>query len=83
MTCRQLIVKRDGKRMLQPVALRDWPDYKYRQNGAAFAETMRVARRACEKQTRFLQRLNELMPEDIFICIREAERPHVELARAA
>ena len=40
-TCRQLIVKRDGKLLLQPAEIRDWPDYKHRQNGMAFAETIR------------------------------------------
>ena len=40
-TCRQLIVKRGGRLMLLPAEIRDWPDYKYRQNGMAFAETLR------------------------------------------
>ena len=33
-TCRQLIVKRDGQLLLQPVFVRDWPDFKTRCNGA-------------------------------------------------
>lgn len=40
-TCRQLIVKRDGVLMLQPAEIRDWPDYKYRLNGMPFNEPLR------------------------------------------
>jgi len=40
-TCRQLIVKRDGVLMLQPAAVRDFPDYKYRMNGMPFNEPLR------------------------------------------
>jgi len=40
-TCRQLIVKRDGALMLQPAAVRDHPDYKYRLNGMPFNEPLR------------------------------------------
>jgi len=40
-TCRQLIVKTDGALMLQPAAVRDWPDYKYRLNGMPFNEPLR------------------------------------------
>jgi hypothetical protein len=40
-TCRQLIVKRDGALMLQPAEVRDWPDYKYRLNGMPFNEPLR------------------------------------------
>ncbi|MHC4404704.1 MAG: hypothetical protein ACYTG0_34055 [Planctomycetota bacterium] len=29
-TCRQLIVKRDGRLLLQPALVRDWPDFKTR-----------------------------------------------------
>ena len=40
-TCRQLIIEGDGPVLLQPAEVRDWPDYKYRQNGMAFAEPLR------------------------------------------
>ncbi len=40
-TLRQLIVKRDGTLLLQPAAVRDWPDYKYRMNGVPFSEPLR------------------------------------------
>ena len=62
------------------------PDHVYAEASktmGAGEATRQVVRRACEKQTRFLQRLNALMPKDIFVCIREAERPHIARARAA
>ncbi len=40
-TLRQLIVKRDGKLLLQPAVVRDQPDYKYRLNGMPFSEPLR------------------------------------------
>ena len=40
-TCRQLIVKQDGRLWLQRAAIRDWPDYKHREHGIAFAEHLR------------------------------------------
>jgi len=40
-TCRQLIVRRGGKLLLQPATARDWPDYKWREHGMAFAEHLR------------------------------------------
>lgn len=40
-TCRQLIFRRDGTVFLQPAAVRDWPDYKHREHGMAFAEHLR------------------------------------------
>ncbi len=40
-TCRQLIVKREGALLIQPAEVRDWPDYKYRQNGVPFSEHLR------------------------------------------
>ena len=40
-TCRQLIIQRDGALLLQPAAVRDWPDYKHREQGMAFAEPLR------------------------------------------
>ena len=40
-TCRQLIIERDGELMLQPAAVRDQPDYKYRLNGMPFNEPLR------------------------------------------
>ena len=40
-TCRQLIVKRDGRLLLQPALVRDWPDFKTRCNGAPFSENLR------------------------------------------
>ena len=40
-TCRQLIVDQDGQLLLQPAALRDWPDFKTRCNGAPFSEHLR------------------------------------------
>jgi len=36
-----LIVKRDGRLLLQPAAVRDWPDFKTRCNGAPFSENLR------------------------------------------
>ncbi len=40
-TCRRLIAKRNGRAVLQPAVVRDWPDFKYRQHGMAFAEHVR------------------------------------------
>ena len=40
-TCRQLIVKRDGQLLLQRAFVRDWPDFKTRCNGAPFSENLR------------------------------------------
>jgi len=40
-TCRQLITKGDGVVSLQTADVRDWPDYKRRENGMAFSETRR------------------------------------------
>ncbi len=40
-TCRQLIVRRDGKLMLQGAEVRDWPDYKSRLIGTPFCEPFR------------------------------------------
>jgi len=34
-TCQQLILKKDGRLLLQPAAVRDWPDYKTRCNGTS------------------------------------------------
>ena len=40
-TCRQLIIKQDGRLLLQPAVVRDWPDFKTRCNGAPFSENLR------------------------------------------
>ncbi len=40
-TCRQLIIKQKGQLLLQPAAVRDWPDFKTRCNGAPFSENLR------------------------------------------
>ena len=40
-TCRQLIVEQEGRLLLQPAAVRDWPDFKTRCNGAPFSENLR------------------------------------------
>ena len=40
-TCRQLIIKQDGRLLLQPALVRDWPDFKTRCNGAPFSENLR------------------------------------------
>ena len=40
-TCRQLIEKRDGRLLLQPAFVRDWPDFKTRCNGVPFSENRR------------------------------------------
>ena len=40
-TLRRLIVRREGKILLHPAEVRDWPDYKYRQNGTPFSEPLR------------------------------------------
>ena len=40
-TCRSLIVKRGGRLLLQPAAVRDRPDFTYREHGMAFAEHLR------------------------------------------
>jgi Concanavalin A-like lectin/glucanases superfamily/Carbohydrate family 9 binding domain-like len=38
-TCRRLIAKQGGALTLQPVTVRDWPDFKSRMNGVAFADS--------------------------------------------
>jgi hypothetical protein len=40
-TCRQLIVKREGRLLLQPALVRDWPDFNTRCNGTPFSENLR------------------------------------------
>jgi hypothetical protein len=40
-TCRQLIIEQDGRLLIQPAAVRDWPDFKTRCNGAPFSENLR------------------------------------------
>jgi len=40
-TCRQLIIQQEGRLLLQPAAVRDWPDFKTRCNGAPFSENLR------------------------------------------
>ena len=40
-TCRQLIIEQEGRVLLQPAAVRDWPDFKTRCNGAPFSENLR------------------------------------------
>ena len=40
-TCRQLIVEQEGRLLLQPAVVRDWPDFKTRCNGALFSENLR------------------------------------------
>ena len=40
-TCRQLIIELEGRLLLQPAAVRDWPDFKTRCNGAPFSENLR------------------------------------------
>ena len=62
------------------------PDYVY---GRA-AETMgegaparAVAEDTVKGLTAFLGRLDSLLPPDIFVCIRESERRHLDLARQA
>lgn len=40
-TCRQLIIQHEGRLLLQPTTVRDWPDFKTRCNGAPFSENLR------------------------------------------
>jgi len=40
-TCRQLIMRQGGEVVLQPAEARDWPDYKRRETGMAFSESLR------------------------------------------
>lgn len=62
------------------------PEYIYRDAASAMGQgeaARGVAERASEKLTAFLKRLDSLLPPDIAICIRESERPHLNLARQA
>jgi hypothetical protein len=40
-TFRQLITQQEGRLLIQPAAVRDWPDFKTRCNGAPFSENLR------------------------------------------
>jgi len=40
-TFRQLIIQQEGRLLLQPAAVRDWPDFRTRCNGAPFSEHLR------------------------------------------
>ena len=40
-TFRQLIIQQQGRLWIQPAAVRDWPDFKTRCNGAPFSENLR------------------------------------------
>ncbi|HUT94837.1 MAG TPA: LamG-like jellyroll fold domain-containing protein [Thermoguttaceae bacterium] len=40
-TFRQLIIQQEGRLEIQPAAVRDWPDFKTRCNGAPFSENLR------------------------------------------
>ncbi|HIE51516.1 MAG TPA: hypothetical protein EYP85_07125 [Armatimonadetes bacterium] len=60
------------------------PEYIYQQAAATMGEgepARALAQQTVRKLTDFLQRLNTLLPPDIFVCIRESERRHLALAR--
>lgn len=62
------------------------PEWVYDQAAATMgsgAPARRLAESTMEKLTRFLRRLDSLLPQDIYVCIRESERRHLDLARAA
>jgi len=62
------------------------PDWVYEQAAATMGEgepARLLAERTARKLTDFLQRLNALLPPDVFVCIRESERRHLDLARRA
>lgn len=62
------------------------PNYVYDQAAAqmgAGQPARRLAERTAAKLTKFLRDLDRLLPADVFVCIRESERRHFDLARAA
>jgi len=62
------------------------PNYVYEQAAAQMGTggaARKVAQQTTDKLTRFLHRLDVLLPSDVFVCIRESDRLHFDLARAA
>ncbi|MBE3096950.1 MAG: hypothetical protein IMZ44_07440 [Planctomycetes bacterium] len=62
------------------------PEYVYRDAAASMGQgdaARKIAEEASAKLVAFLKRLDSLLPPDIYICIRESERKHLDLARGA